>query len=406
MVLLLLAMLGGAYLATHFVVERVRARFLIVSGIEYVLLGLLLGPAVFPTLAPFDDLTSLGPVFAFAAGWVGLLYGLELPLRSFDLIGPALRIALVDTTVTATTVAFAAHAFFVSGWLMPAVPVQEAWMSAGVLGCAAAAGSSSAVDLVQARYPSIKTGLLPLLRRTARLEDLIAIVAFGVLFCVFHRDTLGTLTRVGPSDWFLLTLGIGIVLGLLFFAFIGKDNSENHVFLAIVGTLLLASGAAFFLLLSALLVNLVLGLILIQTRHGAAIGRQLERTAKPVSVILLIFAGALYQRIPPLPAAALITGFFLLRGIGKTMGTALATMGTPFQGNIYRGLFAQGDAAVAIALSFRLVYDGPSVDLVYATILSGVIVHEMLAPRILRGLLIDTGDLRHDTPAASTEGHA
>ena len=54
----------------HNVAERLQRRFLIVSGAEYLLLGVLLGP-VFLNIEAFRG-TGLFPVIALAAGWVAL----------------------------------------------------------------------------------------------------------------------------------------------------------------------------------------------------------------------------------------------------------------------------------------------------------------------------------------------
>lgn len=395
-VLFLLGVVAAAFLLAHYVVERAQQRFLFVSGAEYLGLGVLLGPFVLADVQPFRDLTAMGPIFAFAAGWVGLLYGLELELRSIDLLGRAMRLALADTLVTGVLVAGSAGWLFTSGHLMPAVPPDEAWLAAGVLGCAAAAGSSSAVDLVRSRYADLDTQLLPMLRRTARLGDLLSITVFGVLFCVFHEGRTLTERPPAASDWILLTVGLGLVLGLLFVVFIGNDQGENNVFLAMVGILMFASGAAFFLNLSALLVNLLLGVVLVQTAQGAKIRAQLERTAKPASLVLLLFAGAHWEPVPLLPGLVVAFGFLGLRLLGKVGGTLVATVGTPVRGDLFRGLMAQGDAAVAMALSAKLVYDGPAVNLAYTAILAGVVVNELVSPRLLRGLLVDAGELRED----------
>ncbi len=402
-VLILLAAVGGAYLVAHFVLDWLQQRFLFVSGAEYVLLGVVLGPALLPGFSPFGDLNALAPVFAFAAGWVGLLYGLELKLDASD-VGRPLRLAFVDAVLTGGVVTGVAAWFFQSGLVLEACDPAQAWMSAGVLGCAAAAGSSSAVDLLANRYTNLDSSLLPMLGRASRLGDLLAICGFGVLFCIFHQG--GTLTEQPPaiSDWILLTAGIGVVLGFLFFVFIGNDQGENNVFLAMSGILLFASGAAFFLNLSALLVNLLLGGVLAQTRQGVKMSRQLERTARPVSLVLLLIAGALWQPVPLVPAAVVVLGFIGLRLIGKVIGASVATVGTPMRGDLFRGLMAQGDAAVAMALSFRLVYDGPAVDLAYTAILAGVVVNELVSPRLLRGLLVDAGELREDLGPVRTGG--
>lgn len=397
-ILFLLAVVGGAYLATHFVVERLQQTFLFLSGFEYVALGIALGPTELALVHAFDDMTAMGPVFAFAAGWVGLLYGLGIELKSLEIVGRPMRIALMDVLVTGGLVTGAAYWFLRSGLALPAVEEQQAWLTALVLGCTAAAGSTSAVHLLDQRYEGAQTHLLPMLRRVAQLENLLSITVFGLLFCIFHVGSTLTPTPPSASDWILLTVVGGIGLGVLFSIFIGNDKSDNNMFLAMVGILLFASGAAFFLNLSALLVNLLLGMFLAQTRQGVKIAGQLERTGRPVSLTLLLFAGALWQPVPLLPAAVLILGMVGLRLLGKVIAVFLATVGTPLRTDLFRGMAAQGNVSVAMALSFQIVYDGPEVDLAYTAVLCSVVVHELSSPRLLRGLLVDAGELRQDVP--------
>ena len=387
----LLTIVGGAYLLTHFVVERLQSRLLFRSGLEYVLLGIVLGPTVVPQVHPFANLTGLGPVFAFTAGWVGLLYGLELKAREFG--GRATRLALTDAVVTGGLVTGAALLFFRYGNVVTPMSWSEAGLSAGALGCAAAAGSSSAVDLLSQRYADAETHLLPMLRRTAKLGDAVAIIAFGVLFAVYHPQGGA---GAGAGDWMWWTVGLGVALGGLFFFFIGRDEGENNVFLAMVGILMFASGAAFFLKISALTVNLVLGAFLAQGALGPRIGAQLQRTEQPVSLMLLLFAGALWVPVDLLAAFILTLVLVGMRLLGKVLAVFIATGGTPLRSDMFRGMLAQGDAAMAMAISLQLFYDGSAVDLTYTAIVASVVIHEFVAAWLLRGLLVDAGELRQD----------
>ncbi len=399
-VLFLLVVVALAYILTHFVVERLEKRYLLLTGIEYMALGVVLGPNVVEQVHPFTDLRALGPIFAFAAGWVGLLYGMELKLsRLIATADRSIRLALADALITGAGTTIASLAFFRSGLVMEVVPDGEAWPAAMLLGCAAGASSSSAVDLVRSRYPRLETQLLPQLRRTARLGDLFAIVAFGTIFCLFHPGDTLLAEQPGASDWLLITIGLGVSLGLVFMAFLNDDAGDNDAFLAMVGILLFASGAAFFLELSALLVNLLLGVVIVQTTKGQQVSAQLERTAQPVRLVLLLFAGALWTPVE-VPVAAFVTSCYILfRILGKMVGGWLATLGTPLRGDIFRGLLAQGDVAVAMAISAKLVYGGGvAIDTAYTAILLSVAFHELVAPRSLRGLLVDAGELREDMP--------
>ncbi|MEQ1565048.1 MAG: hypothetical protein ABMA64_05375 [Myxococcota bacterium] len=397
--LLLLGVVAGAYLLTHFVVERAQRTFLFVSGIEYLVLGVALGPHVVPEVAPLADLNRLGPVFAFAAGWLGLLYGLELQVigrpRPTEAGPPLLRVArigLVDAATSGAALTLAA-----AGWLSwTGQPASQVWPTAAFLGCAAAAGSGSAVDVLRSRYPELPSQLLPLLGRVGRLGDLLAVVAFGFVFCVFHVGGTRTAEPIGPREWALLTVGMGLVLGALFFSFVGDDQTENNVFLAMVGILLFSSGAAFFLHLPALTVNLVLGAFLAQTRTGPRIRTELVRTAKPASLVLLLFAGSQWRPVPLDQALLAVVGFVGVRALAKTLAAAVSTVGTPFGAGTSRGMLGQGEVTVAMALAFRLVYDGPAVDVAYTAVLGGLIVHDFVGPRLLRALLVDSGEIREE----------
>lgn len=394
LLLTLLGLIGGAYLMTHFVVDRLQKRLLFVSGAEYILLGLLLGPQAHV----LTDLASLAPVIAFAAGWIGILYGMEMDVQRL-LSDPdrSTRLAVVDSLITGGGVAVAAYFAFTEGF---SIEASEAMLSAGVLGCAAAAGSSSAVDLLMDRYGTGSGGLLGLLRRASRLGDVFAILAFGILFCVFHQGE--TLTEQPPdtSDWLLFTVALGALLGWLFAAFLGDDTSENNRFLALVGIIAFSSGAAFFLNLSVLTVNLILGGVLVNTRHGAEIYSTLSRTAKPVALVLLIFAGVRFEAVPIAGGLAVAAGYIVLRWLCKAIGGWLATSGTSLRRDIFRGMLAQDNVAIAIAISFRLLYEGESVDLAYCAILASVMLNELVSARALRGLLVDAGDVRQDLHAA------
>ena len=198
MILLLsvLGLISASYLLTHFIVDRLQKWLLVVSGAEYILLGLALSQS-----HVLGELTSLTSMIALAAGWIGLLYGMELDFRRLISEGDySTRMSVVDVLFTGGGVAVCGYLFFHQGLHLPA---NDSALAGGVLGCTAAAGSSSAVDLLIERYRSAEGGLLSLLRQTARFSDALAILAFGVLMCVFHEGETLTATPPAVSDWVL-----------------------------------------------------------------------------------------------------------------------------------------------------------------------------------------------------------
>ncbi len=404
-VVALIGVVAGAYQLTHFVVGRLQRLFLVLAGFEYVVLGILLGPQVPLEIPAFSHLDDLMPVVALAVGWIGLLRGMEMSARGYS--GRRLgggRVVIVQALVAGGLTALAAYLAFVHqpGWLFHLGPDSEngmvgprqLWMAIGVMGCTAAAGSVAPLELLERRY-QIAADMRDRIRRMAMFSDLIAIVVFGVLVCIWHPFDPNASAQPSATEWIVVSVGLGVGLGVLFTPFLGQDDSENGRFLAMVGIIVLASGAAYFLDLSPLLVNLCLGAVLVNTADsGPQIRATLERTKQPMALVLLVFAGALWRPVDPIAGAAVSVGYIALRLVGKALGTRLAAFRSALRRDYYRGLIAHGEVSVAIAVSFRLVFHGPAVDLAYTAILASVLVSDLFAPRVLRGLLVDSGDIR------------
>jgi hypothetical protein len=393
-VVLLVLVIGVAYVLAHNVVERLQRRFLVVSGAEYLLLGILLGPT-FPAIHAFDNITGLLPIIALAAGWVGLLRGTDFDFASLQKLDPATwRIVFLHHLLPGVAVGFGAYYFFTeSGWVYSGA--RDAALSAAALACFAAADSAEPFDLLARRY-EISGRLAPLLRHGTRLGDILVILAFGLIFCIFHENAPEA-KYFPPSLWAWVTVLLGAALGFLFSLFLAGDESDNSRFLALVGIIAFASGGAYFLELSPLAVNLVMGLVLVNmARGGQLLHSTLESTERPMAIVLLIFAGALWEPTPLWPSLLGLGGFLIARTAAKWLASVIAGWGTSLRKDLFRGLLAHGDVTLAMAVSFRLVYDGEAAKIAYTVVLASVVLNDLLAPRLLRGLLVDEGEIQRE----------
>jgi hypothetical protein len=406
-VVLLVLVVGVAYVLAHNVVERLQRRFLVVSGAEYLLLGVLLGPVI-PDIGVFDNMTGIVPIIALAAGWVGLLRGTDFDFASLQKLDPATwRIVVLHHVLPGAAVGVSAYYFFMEpGVLYKAYEIGPketdlAMLSAAALACFAAADSAEPFDLLSRRY-EISGRLSPLLRNGTRLGDIMVILAFGLIFCWFHESAPGA-QEYSPSTWAWVTVFLGVTLGFLFSLFLAGDESDNSRFLALVGIIAFASGGAYFLELSPLAVNLSMGFVLVNTaRGGHLLHSTLESTERPMTLVLLIFAGALWVPTDLEVTLAALAGFLVLRTAGKWLASVLAAWGTSLRTDLFRGLLAHGDVTLAMAVSFRLVYKGGPADIAYSVVLGSIIVNDLIAPRLLRGLLADQGEIQREIRATDT----
>jgi hypothetical protein len=175
------------------------------------------------------------------------------------------------------------------------------------------------------------------------------------------------------------------------------DESDNSRFLALVGIIAFASGGAYFLELSPLAVNLSMGFVLVNfARGGQLLHTTLESTERPMALVLLVFAGALWERTELVPTLLGLGGFLVVRTSAKWLASAIAGWGTSLRKDLFRGLLAHGDVTLAMAVSFRLVYDGEAAKIAYSVVLGSVILNGLMAPRLLRGLLVDEGEIQRE----------
>jgi hypothetical protein len=393
-VVLLVIVIGVAYVLAHNVVERLQRRFLVVSGAEYLLLGFLLGPA-FPAIHALDNVAGLLPIIALAAGWVGLLRGTDFDFASLQKLDPATwRVVFLHHLLPGVAVGVGSYYFFTeTGWVLTSP--RDAALSAAALACFAAADSAEPFDLLARRY-EVSGRLASLLRNGTRLGDIAVILAFGLIFCVFHENAPQA-QDYSPALWAWVTVLLGGALGFLFSLFLAGDESDNSRFLALVGIIAFASGGAYFLELSPLAVNLSMGFVLVNfARGGQLLHTTLESTERPMAIVLLIFAGALWERTELVPTLLALGGFLVARTGAKWIASVIAGWGTSLRKDLFRGLLAHGDVTLAMAVSFRLVYEGEAAKIAYSVVLGSIILNDLMAPRLLRGLLVDEGEIQRE----------
>ncbi len=398
-VLILIALATFAYVLAHTVVEHLQARFLVTSGVEYLVVGLLIGPHMaWGSALSADTLLDLQPIMTLVIGGVGLLLGLRANFRSLLFRDDG------ASHLAATVFIASIAAVGVGSWLLLRAPLtgafgtDDAMAGAWVLAASAAVTSPAALNLVQRRF-NAGGRLTGMLEGAMHAGQLLGIVGFGVVFCVFHGTAPGH-EGWDYANWLLVTVVVGGGLGLLFRAFIGDDADDaDHVFLAMLGIIVFASGAAYYLELSPMLVNLVLGMVLANiARCADDILDAMERLRRPVGLMLLVLAGALWQPIP-WAGVVVVVAYVLLRLSAQLLGGwAAAASIDAAPRDIGRGLLSQGEVAVAMVVSYRIVFEGPVVNIVFTAVLVSVVLSELTSARQLKALLIDGGDIQRDDP--------
>ena len=390
--LVLVLVVVGAYLAAHVAAEWLARRFLIVSGAEYLLLGILLGPQLANVIRP-GVVDGFAPFLTLGLGWVGALVGAQFFLPDLLRLQPALyRVAFGEATLTFLALTATTGLLLVTGL---DVPIERAMVAAAALGAIGTASAPSGIAMAS-RGVGQGAELVRQLQVNTAVDGLVAITAFGVLMSLAHTGQPVAVRPLTPTEWVVMSFAIGIGGGVLFHLFLGPEKSIDRLFIALSGALILASGAAAYLRLSPLLPTMLVGLVLVNTsRSREAVRLVLTRVERPLYFILLIFAGAAWQpgREGLLVVVAAFLGARLLIKLAAARLAARAAGTLPALGPMWgTGLFGHGGLALALGLSYQLLDSSALGSMVFTATIVSILLTDLLSARLVRRVVVGYGE--------------
>lgn len=335
-------------------------------GLALLFVGMALGPYGLRVLSE-PVLASLDPAVSGALVALGVLVGLDLKMRRWD-EGRLLAMASLDAGITILIVGIGI--VVVQTWWSAAG--HTSWLLALMLGICAAPSSTPTDDDEEAEFrPATRVG---------DLNDVLPIVLSMVGVAWARPDA--------PTSWAwllaqaaLLTVAIAIATRWL----ITQTSAENEQRVFVIGALLLLGGAAAYLSLSTLLVGLLAG-VFWSVSGGPArerVARDVRYLQHPLTVLLLVVAGARFQITSDLLAVVVV--YAVLRMAGKLAGGWLAARTTP---DLPRGLgfFLSAPGVVGIAIALDVLHAGADIGTTIVTIviagsLGAELFSILLAPR-------------------------
>lgn len=287
------------------------------SGFPFLLLGLL-----FRELGILTGhvLADLRPLFEFGLGWVGLSIGTNLDIRRFDRLpasfAPAIALASLMPIV------FAAIACSLTLAWLGTTPGTGLIRDALLLMACAAVSAPANLELLLRRWK----GSVQLVLETTRVDQLAALAILGFASIIFRPDRTVTLWHLPRSGWFLMTLGLGALLGIVIYLLVRNLRDRNEELAMLLGAVALASGMAGYLALAVAVVCALAGAVLINfpMERGDRIVSTLREVERPVYFLFLFIVGAAWR---PDEWQGWLLGivFAISRGYGKIVAARIAT---------------------------------------------------------------------------------
>ncbi|MDE3259543.1 MAG: hypothetical protein OYM47_17075 [Gemmatimonadota bacterium] len=360
-------------------------RNLFLTGIEYLLVGFLLGGAVLDLLDA-ATLDGLYPFVGMGLSWIGMLFGVQWEFRRLSHIpGRVFGVALVQSLITLVVVAVPFLLLFQN---LYARETELLVIGAVTLAASASGTASSGLTLFARNTPAPARPLMRLLTNVSNIDDLVGLTAFGLISCLAVLHAGGS-----TYTWIGVSAGLGLTVGLLVVAITANRLKDDEMLLIVMGAITFSGGLSLYLSLSPLLVNLIAGVIVANLARGrarAGIRTVLLRGEHSIYIIFLILVGAGW-RIESVWLLALVPVYVLVRTLGKTLGgfvsVRLFLPGSRALSGLGLGLLSHGGMAVAIVVNLHQIHRSEVTDAVISVVLLGIIASELIAPSSTRRLL-------------------
>lgn len=376
----LILIVAGSYLAAHVAFGWLAQRYLIVSGAEYLLLGILLGPQV-SRLISASVFDGFAPFMTLSLGWIGALVGAQfyvpdlvrLPVRRY-------RIAFTEAILTGGIVS-GLMALSLS-WAF-GLPLQQVIAPAIILGSISAVSSPAGIGIV-ARRVGQRRPVVQQLQLSTAIDAVVAITAFSLVLIIYHAPPTGVARPPTATEWAVISIAIGTVGGTLFHLFLGNEKKIDRLFIGLAGAIMLASGSAAYLRLSPLFPTMLIGAILINTSSNRLeIRKALSALERPIYFLLLIFAGAAWRSAEGWLIPVVV--FIIARTISKVSSAQAAGWFNDSSEILGRkwgyALLGQGGLAVAMALNYLLYDRSALANVIFTTTLVSVLLTDIVSAR-------------------------
>lgn len=408
--LFLLILLTG-YLGTGLVLRKISSRNFFPSGMEYLILGLLLNPGLyyflssnltFDIFSPINNeiLSKMAPVISGVTGLIGLYWGMKFSLvELLKTNREQIRVAIYDTVLSTVIIGSATFAFFYY-FIDTTNNLLEILLASYALAVIGSMSSPYVLQKFREKY-NITRILSDSLNSAARFSLFFSLIMFGAIFSFYNFNTRPTM-QLTPIEFFTISIGIAISIGILFFIFLGRESDTRKIFVGILGITMLGSGIAYYLGLSPLFLCFILGILLGNlSRIKEKVIDTIERLISPLSIVLTIYAGIIWLFPDSTVAWVVILSFPVIKVIAKFITHKIAFLAAFEKDRVHSGqgiIFLSSDILVfALLINYATVFNNQYTPIIMSAIILNVFTLGFSSSFFTKRFLVESSEISGET---------
>ncbi len=391
---LLLALLVVAYIGSSLALSRGVRGYSSPSGVEYVLLGVALGPGALG-LVERTTLASMTPIAVFGLGWIALEQGVECGFAGERRVSwKRAVLGCVLAGLLATTIATVVHVVLERLHLVERADVW--WVSIGV---ALVSCESTRHGLRWVReHHGAEGPLSQLISDISSADSAVPLVALGWWFTARAQALPPVLLRLPSFGLALAELVFGALLGLLVTALLKTTTRAVDGWGVVLGGALIGvgvtHGAGMSWLTTLFAMGVTLSLFAIQRERVRV---ALEQSEHAVLLPILVLAGA-HIDLKQVPDLALILPVAFVARVAFTLVVGnVARVVSPIaaRAGVWLGPSLMSSGAVTVCIGFACALHRPGLvgQMILAAAVVDTLMGELIGPIALRRSLQHAGEV-------------
>ncbi|MCF7870764.1 MAG: cation:proton antiporter [Candidatus Omnitrophica bacterium] len=363
-----------------FFLSKIVSKLKVPTITTYVLLGIVLSPNLLGVISP--RILNASDIFSnVVLGIIAFSLGKSLSFDIFKQIGkPVIVISL-----TASLIPWVLVASFL--WIV----FNQPFAVALVFGAIAAATDPATTVAVTQEYRS-KGGFTDTLLGIVAVDDLWALIIFGFSFALAQASSIQSVNSFPVFKELLIalieiggSLLIGVLVALIFNFFLRFVRNARDRLIYTLGFLFLAVGLAIVFKMSILLACMFFGAFFVNANQASSyIFETVNDITPPLYLIFFVLAGAQLKLDVFIATISLIAAIFILRILGKIVGSFFGAKLTRSPANIqkYMGmaLLPQAGVALGCALVVKHHLNSSWGDLILTATVGTTVFFELLGP--------------------------
>ncbi len=366
-------------------------KFSFPAVLVYIVIGMLISPSVLnlinPTLLSYDSLITQVTlsIIAFSIGETFLIKNLRFVGK------PGAILSILQAVFTTAIVAGGLLLF--NKWLQLSIPAIL------LLGTIAAATAPASTFMVIREYKA-KGPFTNFLLAAVSIDDAVGILLFDIMIVVSKLMLGKSMVNVGFSIFvpvidIILSLGLGIVLGLILAYACQRINGSSTYLIFALGMILFATGLCASFHLSYLLCCMALGGAFSNfSNKSTEVFSVVENFSPPIMLMFFIVSGANLDITILSTVGWIGLATIVLRSIGKIWGTQVAGRIAQLPPKIskYLGYAMLPQAGVAIGFALSVKNTFPEFGFITTIVVANVVYSQIIGPLLAKYALFQTGE--------------